>query len=128
MSAYDFESAFKTLEKILYLGNQYLSESKFWAITDQAQLDTILYTTFEIIRVSTIILQPYCPELTGKILSFLSVDSEKRRFKDALIDKSTMQRPIVFDVEKKNEIFIQKYEPPSEEPSTSSEKKKRAKK
>jgi hypothetical protein len=58
----------------------------------------------------------------------LSVDSEKRRFKDALIDKSTMQRPIVFDVEKKNEIFIQKYEPPSEEPSKSSEKNKKAKK
>jgi hypothetical protein len=56
------------------------------------------------------------------------VDEDKRQFKDALIDKSTMQRPIVFDVEKKNEIFIQKYEPPSEEPSTSPEKKKKAKK
>jgi hypothetical protein len=66
--------------------------------------------------------------LTGKILSFLSVDSDKRQFKDALIDKSTMQRPIVFDVEKKNEIFIQKYEPPSEEPSAAPEKKKKAKK
>ena len=66
--------------------------------------------------------------MTGKILSFLSVDPEKRRFKDALIDKSTMLKSIVFDVEKKNEIFIQKYEPPSEEPSASSEKKKKAKK
>ena len=66
--------------------------------------------------------------MTGKILSFLSVDSEKRRFKDALIDKSTTQRPIFFDVEKKNEIFIQKYELPSEEPSATSEKKKKAKK
>jgi methionyl-tRNA synthetase len=56
MSTYDFESAFKAFENILYLGNQYLSESKFWAVSDEAQLDTILYTTFEIIRVSTIIL------------------------------------------------------------------------
>ena len=56
MTTYNFETAFKTFEQILYLGNQYLSESKFWAITDKAQLDTILYTTFEIIRVSTIIL------------------------------------------------------------------------
>jgi len=115
MSSYDFEAAFKSFDQILYLGNQYLSESKFWAVTDEGQLDTILYTTFEIIRVSTIVLQPFCPDLTSKILSFLSVEEAKRGFKHAKIDESTMQRSIVFDVEKKNEIFIQKYEPPSVE-------------
>ena len=30
----------------------------------------------------------------------------------------------MFDVEKKNEIFLQKYEPPSEEPSPAEKKKK----
>ena len=40
----------------MYLGNQYLSESKFWSITDDKELDTILFTTFEIIRVSSILM------------------------------------------------------------------------
>jgi methionyl-tRNA synthetase len=115
MSTYDFEAAFKAFDKILYLGNQYLSESKFWAVSDEGQLDTILYTTVEVIRVSTIILQPFCPDLTAKILSFLSVEESKRGFKNAKIDETSMQRSIVFDVEKKNEIFIQKYEPLSPE-------------
>jgi methionyl-tRNA synthetase len=35
MSEYDFIKAFENLSQILYLGNMYLSESKFWNITDE---------------------------------------------------------------------------------------------
>jgi methionyl-tRNA synthetase len=76
MSSYDFVKAFENLSHILYLGNQYLSESKFWNITDEAQLDTILYTSFEIIRLSSILLQPYSPDLTSKILDFIGVSKD----------------------------------------------------
>lgn len=76
MSSYDFVRAFSNLSQILYLGNQYLSESKFWNITDQAQLDTILYTSFEVIRLSSILLQPYSPDLTTKILDFIGVPKD----------------------------------------------------
>lgn len=115
MSQYDFVKAFSNLSQILYLGNQYLSESKFWAITDESQLDTILYTSFEVIRLSSILLQPYSPDLTSKILDFIGVSKDQRSFKYAQISEETMQRNIVFDVEKKKEIFVNKYE---EEPQT----------
>ena len=76
MSHYDFVKAFSNLSQILYLGNQYLSESRFWAITDETQLDTILYTSFEVIRLSSILLQPYSPDLTSKILDFIGVSKD----------------------------------------------------
>jgi methionyl-tRNA synthetase len=76
MSQYDFVKAFSNLNQILYLGNQYLSEGRFWAVTDEAQLDTILYTSFEVIRLSSILLQPYSPDLTSKILDFIGVSKD----------------------------------------------------
>jgi methionyl-tRNA synthetase len=80
MSDYDFIKAFENLSEILYLGNMYLSESKFWSITDEAHLNTILYTTFEVIRLSSILLQPYSPSLTEKILDFIGVPKDQRTF------------------------------------------------
>ncbi len=39
--------------------------------------------TFEVIRVSSILLQPYCPDLSKKILDFINV--EERMLNDAVI-------------------------------------------
>ncbi len=83
----------------MYHGNYFLNKSEFWAIKDEAHLDVVLHITFEIIRVSSILLQPYCPQLAGNVLEFLSV--KDRTFKDAEINEKTLSRSIVFDLEKK---------------------------
>jgi methionyl-tRNA synthetase len=63
-----------------------------------------------VIRLSSILLQPYSPDLTSKILDFIGVSKDKRTFKYAEISEKSMQRNIVFDVYKKKEIFVNKYE------------------
>lgn len=60
------------------MGNTYLSASEFWNIKDDEKLDSILYITFETIRVASILLQPYCPSLTKNILDFIKVDPQER--------------------------------------------------
>jgi len=65
-----------------------LSERHFWAITDEEELNSILFTTFEVIRVSSILLQPYCPDIASKILDFVGV--KDRLLKDAVITDSTL--------------------------------------
>ncbi len=87
-SAYDFIEAFKKIQEVLYLGNSFLSERHFWAITDEEELNSVLFTTFEVIRVSSILLQPYCPDIASKILDFVGV--KDRLLKDAVITDSTL--------------------------------------
>jgi hypothetical protein len=43
-------------------------------------------------------------------LDFIGVSKDERSFKYAQICEETMQRNIVFNVEKKKEIFVEKYE------------------
>jgi hypothetical protein len=43
-------------------------------------------------------------------LDFIGVGKDERTFKYAQISESTMQRNIIFDVDKKKDIFVNKYE------------------
>lgn len=56
IQTYNFALAFKSFEDIVYLGNFLLSDKKFWELKDPAQLDAVLYTTMEILRVSSLLL------------------------------------------------------------------------
>jgi methionyl-tRNA synthetase len=72
-------------------------------------LDTILFTTFEVIRLASILMQPFSPDLASKILDFMGVQQE-RTLDYAQITPQTLNRSIAFEVEKKNLIFLKKIE------------------
>ena len=57
---------------------------------------------------ASILLQPYCPELTGKVLDFLCV--KERSLKFAKIDFNGFQKEIKLDLNKKKEMFVGKIE------------------
>jgi hypothetical protein len=63
-------------------------------------------------------MQPYCPEISSKILDFINV--KERSMTDAQIS-SDLGRDFDFDLEKKKEIFVNKIEEPLSEATTNPE-------
>ena len=62
--------------------NRYFAASEPWALkkTDPARMESVLWTTAEVIRVVAILAQPVMPESAGKLLDLLSVPSDARDF------------------------------------------------
>ena len=60
--------------------NRYFAASEPWALkkTDPARMESVLWTTAEVIRVVAILAQPVMPESAGKLLDLLSVPSDAR--------------------------------------------------
>lgn len=56
-------------------------------------------------RVLSILLQPYMPGVTEKILDFLKVNNEERSFNEAFIDST---KTVTLDLEQMQHIFINK--------------------
>jgi methionyl-tRNA synthetase len=62
--------------------NRYFAGEAPWALrkTDPARMETVLWTTAEVIRRIGILCQPYIPGSAGKLLDLLAVASEARDF------------------------------------------------
>ena len=73
----DFREAFLRVQEILYLGNNHLSSHEFWNLAKSEQpndlvlLQNLLYLTFEISRIASTLLQPFCPSLASQVSAFL---------------------------------------------------------
>jgi methionyl-tRNA synthetase len=67
---------------VLYLGNNQLSEEEFWNLAKTndeeglEKLQDLLYVTFEITRISSILLMPFCPSIAECSLASISANSE----------------------------------------------------
>jgi methionyl-tRNA synthetase len=67
----NFGRAFEKIKEIVYKGNLNLSTLEFWKLVKSDSADEILllqnalYVTFEISRISSALLEAYCPQLTG---------------------------------------------------------------
>lgn len=70
---------------VLRLCNKYIDDTMPWVLakdeTKKDRLETILYNLFEAIRVTNIILMPFMPESTQKVISILH--TTKNGFEDA---------------------------------------------
>ena len=70
---------------VLRLCNKYIDDTMPWVLakdeTKKDRLETILYNLFEAIRVTNIILMPFMPESTQKVISILN--TTKNGFEDA---------------------------------------------
>ncbi len=62
--------------------NRYFAGQAPWALkkTDPARMETVLWTTAEVLRVIGILVQPVMPESGAKLLDLLAVPAEARSF------------------------------------------------
>jgi methionyl-tRNA synthetase len=65
--------------------NRYFAAQEPWALrkSDPARMETVLYTTAEVIRRIGIVCQPYIPGSAEKLLDLLAVPANKRSFANA---------------------------------------------
>ena len=79
MDGLAFSKALESVWDLLAHANRYLNESAPWALTDnldeRPRLATILYTSAEIIRISTILLAPVLPESCKRVWEQLGMKS-----------------------------------------------------
>ena len=75
MESLNFTGAFDSVKKVVKLGNNLLSVNEFWKLakadsteTDKTKLNDLFYCAFEISRVSSHLIKPFCPSLSDQML------------------------------------------------------------
>ena len=64
--------------------NAWLSQSSFWEYGDQPlELQRIYWLVLETARITSIVLQIYCPEKSTQVLDILGVPENERMLSDA---------------------------------------------
>jgi len=83
MEGQDFSGAFSHIKEIASVGNQYLAKHEFWNLVkedaasgrpEQAKLDLleeVLFVNFEVVRILSLLLLPYCPDTANSMLAIL---------------------------------------------------------
>lgn len=106
MAELDFAKAFPKIQQIVHLGNANLSQNEFWLlvksteVADTILLQDLLYLTFEISRVSSNLLEAYCPDLTQEIMALLGQN-----------DKSlTIHCSKTYEIDTTKKVFVAKVE------------------
>ncbi|MBU8818624.1 methionine--tRNA ligase [Mycolicibacterium goodii] len=78
--------ALEAIWGVLGAANRYFSAQEPWvlrksdAAEDQQRFRTVLYTTLEVVRIATLLLQPVMPESTAKLLDLLGQPADERDF------------------------------------------------
>ncbi|MBU8809150.1 methionine--tRNA ligase [Mycolicibacterium goodii] len=78
--------ALEAIWGVLGAANRYFSAQEPWvlrksdAAEDQERFRTVLYTTLEVVRIATLLLQPVMPESTAKLLDLLGQPADERDF------------------------------------------------
>ncbi|MDR6901962.1 methionine--tRNA ligase [Rhizobium miluonense] len=62
--------------------DRYFASQEPWALkkTDPARMATVLYVTADVVRQIGILLQPFMPESSGKLLDLIAIPADKRDF------------------------------------------------
>jgi methionyl-tRNA synthetase len=77
-----FNKALEIIWQVVYDANAYIDAQAPWTVkkTDLARMGTILYVLAETIRCLALIVQPFVPESSGKMLDQLAVPASERSF------------------------------------------------
>jgi methionyl-tRNA synthetase len=81
MENYQFHHALQHVFFLVSEANKYINENKLWEIKDKEKLGGFLYELLESLRFTAILLYPFMPETSGKILEQLGLE-KKFQFKD----------------------------------------------
>ncbi len=79
---YAISKAMDAIWRVVADANRYFAGQEPWALkkTDPARMETVLWTTAEVIRMVAILIQPYMPQSAAKFLDLLAVSENKRDF------------------------------------------------
>ena len=84
MDAFQFSLALNEVFRLLDRANKYIDETTPWILAKsedtKPRLLTVMKNLCECIRISAILLTPFMPETSGKILDLLNVPAEARGF------------------------------------------------
>jgi methionyl-tRNA synthetase len=81
-AAYAISKAMDVIWRVIADCNRYFAAQEPWALkkTDPARMETVLWTTAEVLRRVGLLIQPYVPASAGKMLDLLAVPKERRNF------------------------------------------------
>jgi methionyl-tRNA synthetase len=79
---YAISKAMDAIWRVVADANRYFAGQEPWALkkTDPARMETVLWTTAEVIRMVAILIQPYVPQSAAKFLDLLAVPEDARDF------------------------------------------------
>jgi methionyl-tRNA synthetase len=82
--AYAITKAMDAVWKVVADCNRYFAGQEPWALkkTDPIRMETVLYTTAEVLRMVGMLIQPYVPHSAAKLLDALAVPQNQRNFAD----------------------------------------------
>ncbi len=82
LEAWDIGGALNTTWHLVRRANQYIEQSEPWQLARQAEqqerLDTVLYSAAEVLRLIAVLLAPYIPTTSNRILAQLGIDAGVR--------------------------------------------------
>ena len=75
--------ALEAIWQVIADANRYFAAQEPWALkkTDPQRMNTVLYTTAEVIRVVAVSVQPFMPESASRLLDLLAQPDDKRLFR-----------------------------------------------
>lgn len=81
---YAISKAMDVVWRVVADANRYFAGQEPWALkkTNPARMETVLWTTAEVLRMVGILIQPYVPQSAAKLLDLLAVPEDARRFAD----------------------------------------------
>ena len=82
MDDYQIHTYLNSIFDIISLANKYFSDQKPWELDKDSpdRMHTVLWVTCEILRITSILLQPVIVDGSNKLLDFLNIDSKERSF------------------------------------------------
>ena len=81
-ASFAISKAMDVIWKVVAEANRYFAGEAPWGLkkTDPAKMETVLYTTAEVLRMIGILVQPYMPASAAKLLDALAVPESQRSF------------------------------------------------
>lgn len=85
MDAFALHAILNDIWKVVGDTNRYFAGQAPWALrkTDPARMETVLWTTAEVLRVIGLMTQPFIPIAAEKLLDLLAVPADQRQFRHA---------------------------------------------
>lgn len=82
MADFQIHAMLNAIWRVVAETNRYFAGQAPWALkkTDPARMETVLWTTAEVLRVIGILIQPVMPEAGAKLLDLLAVPADARDF------------------------------------------------
>lgn len=82
MESFAFQNALMEIFKVISRANKYIDETAPWVLAkneeDKPRLATVLYNLLECVRLSAVMIQPFMPDTSEKILDMLGASKEER--------------------------------------------------